>query len=112
MLLGLVLDVVIARLKMVVDDRIGSLAVKTDLAVGSSQDDRHSFTDVIEIENTKQFVDFRFAHYLHIKIAITMSPISVGTITRANLYGNRIRCTSFEDESEIAGSRNQGPFIR
>jgi hypothetical protein len=36
MLLRFILDVVISRLKMVINDRVGSFAIKADLAIGST----------------------------------------------------------------------------
>ncbi len=51
MFLGFVFDVVISRLQVVVDDRVGSFTVKADFAIGTAKDDRHSFTDVVEIQN-------------------------------------------------------------
>lgn len=64
MLLGFILDLVVTGLEVIVDDRVGSFAVEPDLAIGSSQDDRHPFADVVEIQNAQQFVDFRLAHHL------------------------------------------------
>ena len=74
MFLGFVLDVVISRLKVVVDDRVGSFTVEADFAIGTSKDDRHPFTDVVEIQNAEQFVDFRLSHCLKTKIhTLTMT---------------------------------------
>ena len=106
MLLGFVLDVVISRLKVVVDDRVGSFTVEADFAIGTSKDDRHPFTDVVEIQNAEQFVDFRLSHCLKTKIhTLTMTRWEKKKEFRY-LDCDGIWCSGFEDESEISGSRN------
>lgn len=52
MLLSLVLDVVVSRLEVIVNDGVGPFAIQADLSIGPTQDDRHSFTDVVEIQDT------------------------------------------------------------
>lgn len=112
MLLSLVLDVVIAGLQVVVDNRVGSFAIKTDPAVGSAQDDRHPFTDVIEIQDAQQFVDFRLAHHLEIGLRFKLDRFNSSVQPKSNLDSDGIGRPGFKDESEITGSRNQRSFIR
>ena len=65
-LLSFIFDVLVSRLQMIINDGVGPFAIKADLAVRPTQDDRHSFTYVVEIQDTQQLVNFYFAHHLGI----------------------------------------------
>lgn len=55
MFLGAQLQLVLMLTQSIVDDIVGSLAVQYDFVV-SPQHHRHSFTNIIEIQNAQQFI--------------------------------------------------------
>ena len=77
MFLSLAFKVFTASLEVVVNDRVGTLAVKADFAV-AAQDHRHSLAHVVEIKDAQQFVDLRLAHHLRSvekEMAVEYSPM-------------------------------------
>ena len=91
MLLWLVLHLVIALQQVVVDNGIGTFAIKSNATVGSPQDDWHPLANIVEIQDAEQFVDFCLTH---------------------DFDRDRVGCTRLEDETKIASSWYQSSFVR
>lgn len=89
MFLSLMLDVVLGVFESLVDDAVSAFAVKFQFPV-SSQYHRHSFPDVVEVEDAQHLVYLLDAHYLD---------------------GDAVGRALFEYKAEVSGRRDEGRFV-